>query len=51
MGRTCTGTSALQRPPPGVHSAINGSDVKKASVFVTFDIAQNFPQYHITFKK
>jgi len=51
VGRTCTGTSALQRPPPGVHSAINGSDVKKASVFVTFDIAQNFPQYHITFKK
>ena len=51
VGRTCTGTSTLQRPPPGVHSAINGSDVNTASVFVTFDIAQTVGQYHVSFKK
>ena len=51
VGRTCTGTSTLQRPPPGVHSAINGSNVNTARVFVTFDIAQTVGQYHVTFKK
>ena len=51
VGRTCQGNSGLQRPPPGIHSAMNGADEKKAAIFVTFDVAQSFPQYHVTFKK
>jgi hypothetical protein len=51
VGRTCQGTSSLQRPPPGIHSAINGTNEKSAAIFVTFDIAQSFPLYHVTFKK
>ena len=51
VGRTCQGTSTLQRPPLGVHSAINGTNEKTAGIFVTFEISQSFPLYHVTFKK
>jgi len=51
VGRVCQGKSTLQRPPPGVHSAVNASTANASSVFVTFDQAQNYPLYSITFKK
>ena len=49
LGRTVKGTSTLQRPPPGFHSAVN--DMSSMSIMVTFEIAQAYPMYHVTFKK
>jgi hypothetical protein len=49
LGRAVKGTSALQRPPPGFHSAVN--DTTSMSIMVTFEIAQAYPMYHVTFKK
>ncbi len=47
-GRQVTGNSRLQRPPPGFHSAVN--NMKSPTIYVTFEIAQACPMYHVTFK-